>query len=277
MRKTVTGLLHLVLTISAVIAVYPFILMIFGSLKTPVELSANPGGIPRNPTIENYVDLVQYNGGTFIRSFINSVGITIAYLVLSLLISSLAAYSFAKFRFKGKNVIFIGLLSAMMIPSEVLLSPLYIIFSRLHWINTYTVQIVPGIANVFGMFLLRQYMLGIHDSVLESARLDGMGELGIFAKIAFPMSAPAVGAFLILQGLAKWNDFLWPVIFVNDMEYQPLMVLLPLLTTESSSIFATPWTLEMAGCTVATLPIFLLFLLFQDTIMQSVTLGSVKE
>ena len=156
-------------------------------------------------------------------------------------------------------------------------SPLYIIFSRLHWINTYTVQIVPGIANVFGMFLLRQYMLGIHDSVLESARLDGMGELGIFAKIAFPMSAPAVGAFLILQGLAKWNDFLWPVIFVNDMEYQPLMVLLPLLTTESSSIFATPWTLEMAGCTVATLPIFLLFLLFQDTIMQSVTLGSVKE
>ena len=277
MRKIAIGLLYLVLIASAIIAVYPFILMVFGSLKTPVELSANPGGFPRALTTENYVDLINYNGGTFVRSFANSVGITIAYLALSLMISALAAYAFAKFRFKGKNVIFVALLSAMMIPSEVLLSPLYIIFSRLHWINTYTVQIIPGIANIFGMFLLRQYMLGIHDSVLESARLDGMDELGIFAKIAFPMAAPAVGAFLILQGLGKWNDFLWPVIFVNDMEYQPIMVMLPLLTTENSSIFATPWTLEMAGCTVATLPIFLLFLAYQDTIMQSVTLGSVKE
>lgn len=277
MKKTSESIAILLLIIASVFALYPFFVMLLGSFKTPVELSRNPGGLPQQWILKNYLDLYKYNSGALIRSFINSIVITTIYIGLSVNICALAAYAFAKFRFKGRKVIFVFLLSTMMIPGEVLLPPSYLIFAKLKWINTYQVQIIPGIANVFGMFMLRQYMLGIYDSVLESARLDGMGEFGIFRKIAMPMSLPAIGTFLVLQGLGKWNDFLWPAILVNKPEFQPIMVVLPLITTDSNSIFSTPWTLLMAGSTIATLPILILFMIFQDKIMQSVTLGSVKE
>lgn len=277
MKRKSQVLISIMLVFFSLVAIYPYFVMVMGSFKSPQELSANSAGLPAYWTLTNYNDLLKYNGGVLIRSFVNSLGITLVYLLCSILVSSMAAYSFAKFRFKGRKVVFIALLCTIMVPSEVLLPPLFLIFGKIGLIDTYEVQIFPFIANVFGMFLLRQYMIGIHDSVLESARLDGENEWGIFRKIVIPMSMPAVGAFLILQGLGKWNDFLWPAMLVNSYDKLPIMVVLPMLSTESNSVFTTPWTLVMAGSTVATLPILLLFIAFQDQVMQSVALGSVKE
>jgi len=149
--------------------------------------------------------------------------------------------------------------------------------SRVRMIDTYSVQIFPGIAGVFGMYLLRQNMLNIHDSILEAARIDGAGESAVFFRIGLPMSSPAMGAFCILTGLGKFNDYVWPVFMVSSPVKMPIMAVLPMLTTgETLSIFSKPWELIMAGCVVATIPLLVLFLCFQEKIMANITIGAVK-
>lgn len=278
MKHLRKGFLFFLLVVASFIAIYPFVLMIFGSFKTPAELSMNPAGWPLGWTLQNYRNLFAYNSGTMLRAYWNSLFITATYLLLSVFICSLAAYAFAKFKFKGRNLMFVALLCTIMVPGEVLLPPLYLMFAKFQWINTYQVQIIPGVANVFGLFLLRQYIIALPDSVLEAARIEGMGEFGIYQKIVLPMSSPVIGAFMILQGLAKWSEYLWPKLLVTNPLYQPLMVVLSSLNNaETSSVFIIPYTLQMAGCAIATLPIFILFIIFQDKVMQSVTLGAVKE
>lgn len=267
---------HIVLLTVSLVSVYPFALMLLGSFKTPEEFSRNPGGIPQKFTWSNYTDLFAYNGGSVTRSYFNSILITSLYVFFALVLAAAAAYGFAKFQFKGRDAIFTLLLATMILPQELLIAPVYLMMAKVNLLDTYTVQILPGVSNLFGMYLLRQNMLSIPDAVLESARIDGAGEWTVFRKIAVPMSAPAVGAFCILVGLGKWNDFIWPAFMVNSSERSPIMVILPMLSTGSQSVFSTPWTLILAGCVVATLPIFLLFLTFQDKIMSSVNMGAVK-
>lgn len=275
--KTVKKLLiNILLLAVALFQIYPFVLMLFGSLKTPQEFSANPGGLPIFPTFNNYQDLFLNNGGSIARSYFNSILVTAASMAFSLPICALAAFAFAKYEFRGKKLLFLMLVATIMLPGELLIPPLYLMLGKVKLLNSYWVQIFPGLANVFGMYLLRQNMLGISSSVLESARLDGAGEMRIFLNIAMPMTAPAVGAFLILLGLVKWNDFIWPAMMVNNIKYAPIMVILPMLSTESQSIFSTPWELIMSGCVVATMPILILFLMFQDKVMSSVSIGAIK-
>lgn len=269
--------INIILIIIIFIQIYPFILMVFGSLKSPQEFSANPGGIPMKPTLDNYYDLFKYNGGILLKTAFNSFFITTCYVALTIIISALAAYAFAKYKFKGRDTIFFLLLATMMIPPEVMMPPLFILFSKIKWINTYQIQIFPGTANVMALFILRQNMISINDSILEAAKIDGAGHYKIFKNIVVPISIPAISATCVLIALAKWNDYLWPAIMVSKTEFMPLMVILPMLSTQDQSIFSTPWELLLSGCTVATLPIIILFLLFQDKIMTSVTIGSVKE
>lgn len=269
---------NVLLAVAAFLALYPFLLMLFGSLKTPIEFSRNPGGFPQAPTLQNYVNLFLYNGGSIARSYFNSIFITACYTLLSVCVCATAAFAFAKYRFRGRNALFLLLLATMVLPIEILIPPLYLMLSKIGWIDTYWVQIFPGIANVFGMYLLRQNMVGIHDAVLESGRIDGASEWQVFSHIALPMSSPALGAFCILVGLGKWNDFMWPAFMVNSPKYIPIMTVLPMLTSATSqSVFSKPWELIMSGCVVATLPLMILFLLFQEKIMSSVTMGAVKE
>ncbi|TDF94827.1 carbohydrate ABC transporter permease [Paenibacillus piri] len=275
-RQWAALILNALLIGVVVFSVYPILIMLLGSLKTAEELSANPAGLPFDPTFNNYWRLLNYNGHTIVRAFFNSLYVSTAHTVLTIFISAMAAFAFAKYRFAGKNAIFLALLATMMVPGELSIPPLYIMFSRIGWLNSYAVQIFPGIASVFAMFMLRQYMISIPDALLEAAKMDGAKHWRIFTSIMLPVSAPVIGALSILTFLHKWNDFLWPLIMVNKPKFMPIMVILPTLN-EKDSVWSIPWELIMTGCVVVTLPLILVFLRYQDKFMSSVTIGAVKE
>lgn len=268
--------LNAVLLLFSCVMLYPILLMFFDSFKTAQELSSNPAWIPQQPTVQNYIDLFHYNGGQIIRTFFNSVFVASIHTILVLLVSSLAAFAFAKYRFKGKNAIFFILLATMMIPGELLIPPTYILFAKIGWISTLKIQIIPGIAKVLSLFLMRQYMMSVPDSLLEAGRLDGAGHIQLFLRIMLPTSTPVLATVAILDFLAKWNDYLWPSIMVSNPDKLPIMVILPTLTKDGN-LFSIPWELVLTGCVVATVPIMILFLSFSNKVMSSMTAGSIKE
>jgi ABC-type glycerol-3-phosphate transport system permease component len=249
--------------------------MVAGAFKTAQELSSNVAGFPINPTLDNFSRLFNYNSGLVLRTYFNSIFVSASYTLLTVIISSLAAFAFAKYKFKGKNVLFIMLLITMMIPTELNITPLYLLFSKLGWLNTYKVQIIPGIANVFCLFLLRQYMVTIPDSLIEAARIDGAKDLRIFFKVIIPVSVPSIGALAILQFLTKWNEILFPKIMLTKQDLMPIMLILPTLN-ELDSARSVPWELVLAGCTLVTIPLVIVFLIFQNKFLSSVTMGAVK-
>lgn len=269
-------LLHASLLVFSCFMLYPILLMFLDSFKTAQELSANPAWIPQQPTVQNYVDLFLYNGGQMIRTFGNSVFITISYTALVLLVSSLAAFAFAKYRFKGKNVLFFILLTTMMVPGELLIPPTYILLAKIGWISTYKIQIFPGIAKVLSLFLMRQYMMSVSDSLLEAGKLDGAGHLNLFVRIMLPTCTPILATVAILDFMAKWNDYLWPSIMVSNPQKLPIMVILPTLTRDGN-LFSVPWELVLTGCVVATVPIMVFFLSFSNKVMSGMTAGAIKE
>jgi ABC-type glycerol-3-phosphate transport system permease component len=264
------------LSVCCFFSVYPLFLMLINSFKTGSELAANSYGLPKNFISANYIRLVSYNSGVIVRSYFNGLFVAVSFTALTILVSSLAAFTFSKYRFKGRNLIFTLLLATMMIPTEITIPPLYILFSKIKWLNSYQVQIFPGIANVFCMFMLKQYMDGLPTSLLESARLDGAGHLTVFLKIMLPISAPAVGAMTILTFLSKWNDYLWPQTMLINQKVMPIMVILPTLSVDPS-VWAVPWEILMAGCTIVIIPLITVFFIFQKHFMSSVVIGAVKE
>ena len=265
-----------ILALASILTLLPIWIMICDSLKTGSELSINSWGIPQNPTLENYSDLVSYNSGIMVRTFMNSVFISVTYTVLTILLSCLAAFSFAKYRFRGRNAIFFGLVATMMVPGELTMPAGFLMFSKMKMLNTYAIQIFPGIANSFCLFMLKQYIESLPDSLLEAARIDGAGHFYVFRKIVLPLAKPAIGALTILTFLGKWNDYLWPHTLLTKIEVMPIMVVLPTLNT-STSTYSIPWELVLSGCTVVTLPLIVVFLIFQEQFMSSVTIGAVKE
>ena len=250
--------------------------MLCDSLKLGSELAMNSWGLPKAPTLRNYVDLVSYNSGIMVRTFANSLFVSVIYTVLTIVISCLAAFAFAKYRFKGRDLLFLILITTMMVPGELTMPAIFLMFSKVKMLNTYAIQIFPGIANTFCLFMLKQYIESLPDSLLEAARIDGAGHLYIFRKIVVPLVKPAIGALTILTFLGKWNDYLWPHTLLTKVEVMPIMVVLPTLNT-STSTYSIPWELVLAGCTVITLPLVIVFLIFQDQFMSSVTIGAVKE
>ncbi len=270
-----TVLLHVVLILVSLILIYPIFVMVSGAFKTAAELNSNVAGLPIEPTLNNFSRLYNYNSGLVMRTYFNSIFVSSAYTLLVVMVSSLAAFAFAKYRFKGRDFIFIMLLITMMIPAELNITPLYLLFSKLGWLNTYKVQIFPGIANVFALFLLRQYMVSIPDSLIEAARIDGAKDFKIFYRIIIPVSAPSIGAIAILQFLSKWNEILFPKIMLTKQQLMPIMLILPTLN-ELDSARSVPWELVLAGCTLVTIPLVIVFLLFQDKFLSSVTVGAEK-
>lgn len=279
MKRTSLGsmLVSAGLVVLAVLLVYPYLMMFLGSFKTGTELSRNPAWIPRDITLDNYRTMVTYNGGLMIRTFLNGIFIATTYILLTVFVCSLAAFAFAKYRFRGRAFFFTLLLATMMVPREILIPPLFVLFSKIRLLNTYAVQILPFVANVFGLFMIRQYMLNLPDSVIESARIDGAGHWLIYRRIVLPMCTPVIGALAILLFTQRWNDFLWPVLMVDDIWKVPITVILPMLTDESGDMQMVPWELVLTGCSVVSVPILTVFFLMQDKVMSSMTRGAVKE
>ena len=268
-------LIHGFLILMALIALYPLYIMLSGVFKSAAEIAKNPAGLPSSLSLRNFDRLWSYNSGSILRTYGNALYVTILHTILTIGISSLAAFAFAKYSFKGNQVIFLMLLATMMIPTELGITPLYIIFSKVGWLNTYVVQIIPYSANVFAMFMIRQYMNTIDNALLESAIIDGASSMRTFVSIMLPCCKPVLGATALLVALSKFNDYLWPKIMVTDPEHVPIMVILPTMS-EKTDIFVIPKELVMTGCAIVIIPLLILFIFLQDTFMSSVTIGSVK-
>jgi ABC-type glycerol-3-phosphate transport system permease component len=258
------------------LAIYPFLVLAFGGFKSAGELSTNPSGIPLHATLSNFSDLFSGQiGAVMWRALLNTFIVTIPYTALVVLFSAMAGYAFAKYRFRGQNVLFGLLIASMLVPTEVNIPTLYIMFSRIHWLNSYQVQILPGTASVLGMFMARQYMRNIPDEVLEAASLDGAGHWRRFWRFAIPMSAPVLGAIAVLTFVFKFTDYLWPLVMVTVPQFQPIMVALPDFATSQTG-FIVEYQLVLAGCLVVTIPMFLVFLRFQNALMSGTAAGAVR-
>jgi lactose/L-arabinose transport system permease protein len=206
------------------------------------------------------------------KVFFNSLFISITYTILTILLDSMAGYALAKFRFKGKKVLFTLILITIMIPNQVLLIPLFKLMSDIHWVNTYQAVIIPSLANAFGIFLMRQNMLSFPESLIESARIDGLGEYPIFFKIVMPNMKPAMAALGIYMFMSQWNNFMWPLIILRT----PGKFTFPIALAGLDGMSRINYGEIMLGTTLSTLPIMIIFLFFQKEFVSGILSGSVK-
>lgn len=272
-RRINRGLAYLVLVIISFFSLYPLFLMILNSFKGNNDVLLDPAGLPQPWTLDSYAQLLKAGQ---LQSFLNSIIVSVITTVLAVFLACLASYAFTKLRFPGRTVIFFILLATLMVPAEITIPPLYLMFAQINWIDTYQIQIVPFIAPVFGLFMLRQYMLSIPDSFIEAARLDGANEWQIFLRIIVPVSSPILASFAILQFLGMWNSYLWPQVMANSSDIAPLAVTLPTLTDPILGLVPV-YGVIMAGSVLATIPLVLVFLRFQDKFINGATFGAAKE
>jgi len=255
----------------ALISLAPLAWMLSVSFMPAGEASHFPPPLlPSKLTLANYYELFARIG--LGRNFVNSVLVSGAITVLSLLVNTMAGYAFAKLRFAGRERIFQVLLAALVIPAQVAMLPLFLMMKGLGLANNFGGVIVPALATVFGIFLVRQYARSIPDELLEAARIDGASELRIFFQIVLPMLKPVLVTLAIFTFMASWNDFMWPLIVLTDQSQYTLPVALASLSREHIQDVE----MMMAGAVITVLPVLLLFLLLQRYYIQGLLLGSVK-
>ena len=222
---------------------------------------------------ENYRNL--FATVPFGLNIFNSLFVATCYVVITVLISLAAGFGLSKYKqAPGRTVLFIFILATMMIPQQILVIPLYIVMSKIGWINTYPALILPFAAQAFGVFLLKQYIDGIHDDLLDCARIDGCSEYRIFWQIIMPLVRPALGALAIIEFMSSYNSFLWPLIVTNKKEMLTVPVALANLR---GLMYGVPYDLILAGSTLATLPLIIVFLVFQRQFVSGIIMGAIKE
>ena len=264
-------ILHLALVAGAAAAALPLVWMISASLMPTGEANTFPPRfVPSRPTFEHYAAL--FSGLDLGRYVLNSALVAVGGTVLSLLVTSLAGYALAKLRFRGRDLTFRLLLGALVIPAQVTMLPLFLEMKQLGLVNSYVGVLIPYLAPVYGIFLIRQYALSIPDDLLDAARLDGAGEFRIYRSVVLPVIAPALVTLAIFTFLGTWNDFMWPLIILSDDSRQTLPVALARLSGEH----AQDTELMMAGSVVTVLPVFVTFVLLQRHYIQGIMAGSVK-
>jgi multiple sugar transport system permease protein len=262
--------LYAVLTAVSIIMVFPFVWMVATSFKQPSDIYTL-SLLPTQPTLDNYVTaLTRF---PFPRWFGNSLLVAGVTTLSVAFFDSLAGYVLAKLEFPFKNIIFIAILCTLMVPTEMLVIPWYILSVDYHLTDTYWGIMFPGIMSAFGVFLMRQFMQGVPGELLDAGRIDGLGEFGLFWRIALPLVTPAVAALCILTFLGNWNAFLWPLIVIQD----PLMRTLPVgLSQFSYGEAGSRWELIMTGASIATVPVLIVFAIFQRHIIRGVALTGLK-
>jgi ABC-type glycerol-3-phosphate transport system permease component len=257
------------LVVIAAISLYPFALMILNSLKSNTQVLLNTAGLPAPATISTYSSLMSGGG---LRGFVNSVIVSAATTVGSVFLSGLGGYAFAKVYFRGRTALFLALLATIMVPVQMAIPGFYLEFARIHWLDTYQIQIVPFLASVFGVFMVRQYLLSVPDELIEAARVDGAGEWRIFYRIIVPISRPILAALAVLTFLFTWNSYIWPEIMADSSNVAPLSIVLPTFVDKTLGIEPLYGTI-MAGCVLATVPLMLVFLRYQRAFVAGITYG----
>ncbi len=262
-------LVYLALTLGGLIMTVPFLWMLSTSLKPPKEVFLGTF-LPRAWTLDNYVRV--FERVPFARWYVNSIVVAVAVTLSVAFFDSLTGFAFAKYRFPGKNFLFVLILSTLMIPTEMLVIPWFILSSSLRWVDTYIGIMFPGLITAFGAFLMRQFMEGVPSELLDAARMDGVSEFGLFWRITLPLVKSALAALCIFTFLGNWNAFLWPVIITERMEMRTLPVGLSFFSGEAGSA----WELIMAGAALSTIPVLIVFLIFQRQIIKGVALTGLK-
>jgi ABC-type glycerol-3-phosphate transport system permease component len=261
------------LGIGAIFMVAPFYWTIITSFKPREEVALfPPTWWPANPTLEHWIGLTELRFGSFFIFFRNSVFVSFTVTALILLTSALCGYVFAKHHFRGRDALFVVILSMMMIPFNISIIPLYSMMVAFDWTNSYWPLIIPSLYSPFGIFLMRQFIQSIPDELLDAARIDGASEFGIFFKVIIPLSTAALGALAIFTFIGQWDDFLWPLVIIDDPELYTLPLAL--------SRFRGRTTLDVGGLAaasmVAVIPVLIVYLLAQRRFIEGIAMTGIK-
>ena len=262
-------ILAIILLIGGFFMIFPFIWMVASSLKNAQDIYTL-SVIPPDPTLDNYRTVIQDT--SYVRWFANSLIVAGITTLSVAFFDSLAGYTLAKFRFPGSTLIFILILSTLMVPTEMLVIPWYVLSIEMSWTDSYWGVMFPGVISAFGVFLMRQFFMGVPNDLIDAARLDGFSEFRIFWNIALPLVRPAVAALCIFTFLGNWNAYIWPLIVIRSEEMRTLPVGIAFFSSEAGSAFH----LIMAAAALATIPVIIIFLIFQRHIIKGIALAGLK-
>lgn len=266
-------LVYLVLIIWSLLSIFPLLWMVGVSLK-PIEepIGGLNSMIPNQPTLNNFAEVSTLL--PLARNTLNSFVVAISSTIITTFLCALAGFAFAKYNFPGKNALFFLLIGTMLIPPEAGIVPTFTIIRSLGWINTYWSLIIPRAATAIGIFYMRQYITSFPTEVMEQGRLDGCSEFRIFWNLVLPVVSPGVAAWATLAFIARWNDFMYPLLFMPAKEMSTLMVAISRLPVSEG--LSTPWPVIMAGSVIAVCPLIVIYLVLQRFQKAGLQLGALK-
>ena len=272
-RGIFSSLKTIPLLLLALIILFPFWQLIVSSLlETNAIISYPPKFWPKGGSVNNYIEVLTMQGGAYMRWMANSLLVSGANTILVILVAAMAGYAFAKRKFPGRSVLLNIVIATQIIPSVTTLIPLFLIVSKLGWVNTYKSLIFPGVANAFGVYMMTQFMKDIPDSLLEAATIDGCGEYGKFFKIVMPITVPQLSLLAIFNFTNQWGSLTWPLITVNET----MMKTLPLGIASMKDLNGTLTGTIMAASMISFIPLLIAFIFASDKFIEGMTLGAVK-
>ncbi len=266
------GALHVLLLALAFLYVMPFLWMISTSLKGPAEyLGTGVSLIPDEIRWENYVEV--FERVPFAKFYWNTIVVTVLRVVAQLALAATAGYAFARFRFKGRTLLFIAVLVILMVPPPITLVPNFVIIRRLGWVNTYAGLVVPTIWSAFGVFLFRQFFLTLPRDLIDAAKLDGCRPWRVFWHVGLPAARSHIAAFGLLVALYSWNEFLWSLVAATNDDRRVISVGIYLFQADNRQ---EEWGLMMAAATVSIVPLLVVFAIAQKHLIRGITLTGLK-
>lgn len=272
-QKVGKWVLTIFLLAVGILSIYPFIFMLSSTFKPSGDVLSTPFQIiPKNFTLMNFDTIFNHPYFSFLRWYGNTVVMTLLVLVLKYFVVTLTAYGFSKVKFPGRDAIFLVLLGALMIPSDIMILPRYMIFKGLGVLNTMWALILPSVVDVYFVFLLRQAFIAIPDSLSEAARIDGCNHLTIYWRIIMPLARASTSTMLLFSFVWSWNDYMGPYLYITDINKQMLSVGLKMFSTGAAQDYGA----QMAGATLVLVPVIIAFFLCQKYFVEGVTSGAVK-
>ncbi|MBC7543101.1 MAG: carbohydrate ABC transporter permease [Candidatus Sericytochromatia bacterium] len=270
-RQAIELVVNLALLVGVLLVMAPFVWMVSASLQPDgAATTVPPVFFPTHPTLDQYRRL--FERLDFLTHLGNSLLVASLVTIGSLVVNSMAAFAFAKYRFKGRDSLFALLLSLLIVPGQVTMFPVFLLMNKLHMINHFSGLIIPGLSSIFAIFLFRQFMTEIPDALIEAARLDGCSDFAIYWRIMMPLCKPILVTLALFTFMGTWNDFMWPLVVMTDSSGYTLPVALANLIGEHQG----DTELMMAGAVLTTLPIMILFLLLQKYYIRGIMAGGVK-
>lgn len=272
-QLTIKWILTIVLLVLGLACIYPFFFMLSSSFKPSGDVLSTPLQlIPKNFTLMNFDTLFNNEFYDFFKWYGNTVVMTGLTLLLKLFVITITAYGFSKIKFPGRDGIFLVLLAALMIPSDIMIMPRYIIFKELHILNTMWSLILPAAVDVYFVFLLRQAFVAVPEALSEAARIDGCGHFTIYRRIIVPLCMPQISTMLLFSFVWSWNDYMGPYLYISDINKQMISVGIKLFASGQAQDYGA----QMAGATLVLVPVIVAFFLCQKYFVEGITSGAVK-